>query len=340
MPRTPRRKLARGIYLDRYSLVAIVKVAGRAVEQSFPRDTPIKEITRWREMERARRLDETPTAARGTLAADAVAYLARMRKRPASWPAKRSELAAWCQRFGTRPRHRISGADVDTTIAAWLSAGVAPKTVVNRCRTLRHLYVTLADDKRARTPLDAIDLPHVPARAPEHVDATTIRGVELKLRAGDPKDRARYMVIASTGIRPSQLQRLAPADVDLERGLVAIDGGKGGRPIVHVLNRDMSAAWRAFVDAGAWGKYDTSRLAKVCRRAGWPAGVRLYNAKHSIGIELAQSGAEMRDVQSWFGHTRASTTLVYTGVPVERMRRLGASLDGRLGWAEDPEPAA
>ncbi|MGE0362771.1 MAG: tyrosine-type recombinase/integrase [Vicinamibacterales bacterium] len=332
-PRTPRRRIATGVYLDRYSLTGKVQVGDRSVEKAFPRDTPSKAIQRWREQERVRLREEAPpTAARGTLDADAEAYLARVAKRPASVPAKRSELKAWCALYGPRRRHQITPADIDAAIAAWLADEVAPKTVVNRCRTLRHLYVTLANDRKARTPLDNVDLPEVARRRPQFVDAATIKAVERKLRAGDAKDRARFMVMAATGIRPSQLMRLTAADVDLRRGLVVVPGGKGGDPIVHVLNADMRAAWQAFAAANAWGSYDTSRLAIVARRAGWPAGVRVYNAKHALGMTLAEQGADPDDIRAWFGHRDQKTTRIYTGVPLARMARLSAQLDGRLGW--------
>ncbi|MGE0445646.1 MAG: tyrosine-type recombinase/integrase [Vicinamibacterales bacterium] len=340
MPRTPRRRLAEGVYVDRYSLTGVVKVGDRTREQAFPPDTPVKEIQHWRERERVRLRDQMPEDRRGTFAHDAAAYLARCEKRPASLPAKRSELKAWGAALKNIPRHRVTPTHIDQAIAAWQRAGTSPKTILNRCRTLRHLYTTLANDKRARTPLDTIDLPRPPARLPVGIDPQVIVAVEEVLRAGDAKDHARFMVMAATGIRPSQLMRLTAADVDLERGLVVIAAGKGGRPIVHVLNGDMLAAWRTFVAAKAWGQFDTSALAVACRRAGWPPGVRVYNAKHAIGMELARQGADMADIQAWFGHTSTKTTAIYTGVPVERMARLSAALDGRLGWARRAPAAA
>jgi integrase len=332
MPRTPRRRVAEGVYADRYSLTGKVQVGTRTVEKAFPPGTPTKDIQRWREQTRVQLRDEAPVAPRGTLAADAVAYLARVAKRPVSVPAKRSELKAWTARLGELPRYRVTPAHIDQAIAAWLAEGVAPKTVVNRCRTLRHLYVTLANDKKARTPLDTVDLPDVPRRPPVAVEPATIKAVEKALRAGDAKAHARFMVLAATGIRPSQLKRLTRADVDIERGIVVVAAGKGGDPIVYVLNRDMAAAWKAFVKADAFGDYDNSQLVKVCRRAGWPAGIRVYNAKHSIGMALAEQGADPDDIRAFFGHRHQATTRIYTGVPMARMRRLSASLEGRLGW--------
>lgn len=339
MPRTPRRRIAKYVYRDKHSLSGKFQIGDRSVEKAFPRDTPTKDIQQWAEAEKVRiREERGPVPTRGSLDADAETYLTRMAKRPASLPAKRSELKAWRALYGDRPRWRLSAADIDAAIAHWLSKNVAPKTVVNRCRTLRHLFVTLANDKKARTPLDNVDLPDVPRRRPVFVDPQTIRRVEKALRKGDPKDRARFMVMAATGIRPSQLMRLTPADVDLTRGIVLVEGGKGGDPIVHVLNSDMQAAWLAYERANAWGPYDTSALAIVVRAAGWPPGVRIYNAKHSLGMELAEKGAAPDDIRAWFGHRDQATTRIYTGVPVARMARLSAQLDGRLGWGV-PRPA-
>lgn len=329
MPRTPRRKIAKGVYIDKYSLTAVVSVNGKPYEKAFDRKTPLKDIQRWREAERVRLRHATATPRRGTLASDAVVYLDRMRKRPASHGQRASELKPWLARFGTMSRDALTPRMIDETMAAWLAEGIAPKTIRNRCATLRHLYVTMADDRRARTPFDNIDRPTVPKTRPAYVAPETIRAVAAKLTG---KDRARFMVLAATGIRPSQMKRLTPADVDLARRLVLIPGGKGGLPIVHVLNGDMAAAWREFIRVKAWGPYHSSGFAKRCRRAGWPDGIRVYNAKHSLGIELAEKGAEMSDIQAWFGHTSDATTKIYTGVPLARMRRIAEQLDGRLGW--------
>lgn len=338
MPRTPRRRLETGIYIDAYSLTAKVQVGSGTHaltrEKAFDRDHPREEIRRWREETRLELLDELPHAGRGTLAADVPEYLKRCEKRPASYKSKRSELKAWVAELGHLRRHQITAAHIDAALAKWTREGVSLKTQLNRCRTLAHLYRTLANNKRARTPLDTIAKPTPPKKRPVAVPVRTIMRVEQRLRSGDPKTRARYMVMAATGIRPSQLMRIMPKDVNLRRRLVQIEGGKGGEPIVHWLNDDMLAAWQAFVDAKAWGAYDSTKFARELREAGWPNGVRPYNTKHSVGIELAERGAAPADIQAWYGHTDQKTTRIYTGVPVARMRRLAGLLDHRLGWSE------
>lgn len=344
MPRAPRIRIAKGIYQVANSLSAKLQVGSgahvRSAEKAFPLETPFKEIEKWKKDKRAELRLTSPQAIRGTLARDVESYLERMRKRPASLAAKRSELKQWTALYGHIPRARITPAMIDQAIVFWLEGSIeqkrkaiAPKTIVNRCRTLRHLYVVIEDDKKARTPLDNIDLPNVPKRRPVLVSASTIKAVEKKLKKGtSPKAHARFMVLASTGIRPSQMKRLQPIDVDLKHGLVLVPGGKGGEPIAQVLNDDMKAAWLAYVKADAWGGYDSKKFAKRVRAAGWPPGVRVYNAKHSVGIELAERGADSDDIRAWMGHTDHATTRIYTGVPLARMKRLSEQLAGRLGW--------
>jgi integrase len=57
------------------------------------------------------------------------------------------------------------------------------------------------------------------------VAAKTFRTVASNLT--DAKTRARFMVIASTGVRPAELKRAESADVDLERKAWIVRTAKG-----------------------------------------------------------------------------------------------------------------
>jgi site-specific recombinase XerD len=94
----------------------------------------------------------------------------------------------------------------------------------------------------------------------------------------------------------------------------------------------MIAAWRAFIAAKAFGHYDTSTHAKRLYEAGWPTDVRPYNAKHTVGILLAQGGADYEDIRDFFGHRDVKTTRIYTGFVASRLRKTSGLLAGRLGW--------
>jgi integrase len=340
MPRT-RQKVAEGIdRINGRSLSARVQVgsgdAALREEKAFDPGTPLKEIQRWREETRVKLRKEVPIIAKGSIEAETKVYLDRAQKRPASVGSKRSEMKAWIAQIGHLRRHQVKPEHVDLAISEWLSDGVAKKTVQNRCRTLHHFYVTMANDKKTHTPLDNVDVPTPEKRRPRDVSPAVIKRTEKRLRSGDPKAHARFMVFATTGIRPSQLNRLERSHIDLRRRLVDISGGKGGEPIIQAVNDEMLVAWKAFIAADAFGDYDSTKFARQLRAAGWPSGIRPYNLKHSIGMHLAEDGAAPGDIQAWFGHTDQKTTRIYTGVPVKRMRRLSEQLDHRFGWAKSP----
>jgi site-specific recombinase XerD len=98
------------------------------------------------------------------------------------------------------------------------------------------------------------------------------------------------------------------------------------------LTSDMVAAWKAFIAADAWGHFDGSDYAKQLYAAGWPKGIRPYNAKHTVALTLANSNAEWEDIKDFFGHTDIKTTKIYTGMVLGRLKGTAAKLEGRLGW--------
>lgn len=362
MPRAPRKRIAEGIYRNRSSYTGTVQVGKRphalSREKAFALDTPLREIKDWRATTRLELLKDRPTIARGSIAAEVPHYLERCQKHPASLSAKKSEMAAWVQWLGEKRRHQVTPRDLDAVIAAWLEDDVAKKTVLNRCRTLHHFYVTMANDRKVRTPLDNIDIPRPEKRLPPRIDASTIVRTERRLRAlirqtqrdktlspkqraqeldAARKARARFMVFAVSGIRPAQLQRLPrEGAIDLRRRLVDITGGKGGEPILQAMNREQLVAWQAFVQADAFGSYDATKFRRRLYAAGWPKGVRPYGLKHTLGFELAEAGADHEDIKDWYGHTDTKTTRIYTGVSLKRIRRIASRIDNRFGWGSGP----
>jgi integrase len=346
-----RTRLERGIYREGHAIAATVQVGSVQRERRFPLSTDRATIRRWREETRValRYADARP--ARGTLAAEVERYLAQVQYLdPATVRSRRSELAQWTAALGRVDRGALTADQVRPVLARWRAAGAAPKTLINRTRTLAHLYRTL-DGRHAPTPVDDLELPAPPRRRPAVVTPAVIAAVEARLRAAeqprgphgtkaaqlpDAKTRARFMVLASCGMRPSQLKRLRPVDVDLARGVVLIAGGKGGHAVALPLNGDMRAAWALFVAADAWGAFDTRSFARRLYTAGWPRDVRPYNLRHSVGLALSEQGEDLADVQAWMGHTDIATTRrFYVPVLDSRLARASARLDGRLGWSQD-----
>jgi site-specific recombinase XerD len=333
-----RKRVGKGIYRDKYGLAAVVRVGTGADavgrEKRFPFDTPHGEIKAWQDARRAELravLRRPVSAARGTLEADARRYLEQV-AHLASYKSRVCEVDAWTALYGRLRRVQITQEHVRKARAQWAADQYTPKTINNRVQTLRHLY-QLLDGEDASNPTHGVKPLHVLPSPKVLVNAKVFRTVAANL-TDDPKTRARFMVIASTGVRPSELKRAESGDVDTERRVWLVRTGKGGEPRALYLNDEMLAAWQAFIAAGAWGAFDASDYAKALYAAGWPRDVRPYQARHSVALELGERGIDLADVSAVLGHRDITTTRKhYAPVLSSRLKQASERLAGRFsGW--------
>lgn len=348
MPRKgKRRTIGKGQYQDSGGVEIRVVVGGVPYSARMPLDsTPDERKAKHAELENRGR-KESPRAVRATLAADAPRYL-KLIKHLESWKDRRAHLDAWLVLLGHVFRHRITRADILQARVAWLSQKkpLSPKTVNHRVDTLRNLYRTL-DGKRAWTPCDDIDPLPVQKTPIQRISNDLILTVDRNLQAmeakrtgppWDAKTRARFRVFVSTGKRPCEIMRAQPGDVNLEARVWVPRDAKGGFCPGVYLNDDQRAAWQLFIEADAWGLYSTGAFARTIRSAGWPAGVRPYQARHTTWITASEAGIDLEDISVGAGHLDTRMTRrVYVPVLNSRLQRLSEALEGRFqGWPVVP----
>jgi integrase len=267
-----------------------------------------------------------PVPERGTFASDRLRRLQQIKGR-AGYASDRSHLKAWLPFIGHLNRTAIRPSHVRAAFSAWIAEGKSPATIRHRRRVLRELYQGL-DGAHARPPIKGVKIPRPADPHPTPVPLATIRRVAKSLKRGkigekrhgpkrtlaivhhaEPKKaRARFLVRATTGQRPSQIMRAQPADVDLKRKIWFVRAGKGGRAIPLPLTPDMVRAWKAFAAAKAWGPFDSRSFSKTLRRHGWPTGVRPYNLRHTFAIDHLLAGTSIGDLQGLLGHAQIETT--------------------------------
>lgn len=334
-----------GIREDCFGVRAYVKIGKRQKEKRFKRGTKLSTIQNWQEETRVALRAGTVATPKDTLRNDATRYLAHMKAQlvPSGYASLVCEIEAWVAEVGDVPRHKITRDAVLEIRHRWLTTPrvakgkgrgqpLAPKTCNHRVRALRGLYHYI-DGSRAPTPCDDIPKLREPDPAPKFISAATVRRVATEI--ADPKMRARFMVLASTGQRPAQLKRATEDDVDLRRRVWFVRPAKGGQAIPVVLTDDMVVAFKALKAAKAFGAFDGSDYAKAVQATkSWPKGVRPYNAKHTVAIALGESGAEWEDIKDWFGHRDVKSTRIYTGHILARTKRTAKRLDGRIGWKQ------
>ncbi|HSG07059.1 MAG TPA: tyrosine-type recombinase/integrase [Longimicrobiales bacterium] len=158
----------------------------------------------------------------------------------------------------------------------------------------------------------------------------------------NPKHVAILAVAYSAGLRVSEVVRLRPEDLDRERGLLQVRGGKGRKDRHTLLSETALALVDAYLDGappGRWlfpgarpGRPLTARtVQKVTARARERAGITKpltpHVLRHSFATHLLESGTDVRIIQELLGHTSVRTTEIYTHVSTRQIQRIRSPLD-------------
>lgn len=146
-------------------------------------------------------------------------------------------------------------------------------------------------------------------------------------------------VLATTGLPHALIMALTPGDIDWDGRRVLAHPRRKGTGTAKVwlpVSAVAIKAWRVFVAAEAWGPYETSAFARTLRAAGWPADVRPYRLRSTVGIELSTRGVDLADVAGWLGHSDLDTTRAdYVPVLAPRMVAAMQRLAGRVVWPRE-----
>ena len=165
----------------------------------------------------------------------------------------------------------------------------------------------------------------------------------------NPTHQAQVMLLYSAGLRVSELTRLRPEDLDTDRGLVRVNGGKGRKDRYTLLSPRAEAAVERHLarweveDAHAQGcpwLFPGSRpdrhvhprtIQKVVAQAGQEAGIKKrvtpHVLRHSFATHLLEGGTDLRHIQELLGHASARTTQIYTHVSRKDLGRIRSPLD-------------
>jgi integrase/recombinase XerD len=156
------------------------------------------------------------------------------------------------------------------------------------------------------------------------------------------KHRALLMLVYASGLRVGEVVRLCPDDLDIERGLIRIRGGKGRKDRYSILSQ---IAWQAVVaykkdfDLGKWlfpggrtGRHLTERtaqkvLASMREKAQIPCETTPHTLRHCFATHLLEEGVDIRYIQELLGHSSPKTTQIYTHVSRKALGQIQSPLD-------------
>ena len=256
---------------------------------------------------------------------------------------RRRNLYLWMERFGhirTLALEQHIG-ELNEQLYEWRKER-SGATCNHRRDALMNLVRVLYGRKAASGLSDLVTFRKAPPK-PRGLDRTHIAEVIQQVEPGS-KLRARLELMQWTGMRPSQMGRLALEDFKLDADVphVVVARGKGGETAAVPLLEEGIAAARDFIAIGAFGEWKTDRanreLAKAATRAGRPA-FTTYQIRHSFATGLRQSGADIADIQDLYGHMNAEMTKIYAPAQIRKHREAIERLRVADGTGAHPKSA-
>ena len=181
--------------------------------------------------------------------------------------------------------------------------------------------------------------PKAPRKLPQVLDPDEMtRLVEVPTDAPlGLRDRAMLELFYSSGLRLSELCSLRWGALDLDDGLVRVDGKGGKTRLVPVGRhaRDALRAWRAegAADADAPvfpGRHGAAistravqlRLKHLAQQQGLWKRVHPHLLRHSFASHVLESSGDLRGVQELLGHADIATTQIYTHLDYQHLAKV------------------
>jgi site-specific recombinase XerD len=155
------------------------------------------------------------------------------------------------------------------------------------------------------------------------------------------KHRCLMQLLYAGGLRISEVINLKLTDVQSERNLLLIRGGKGKKDRTTLLSQKLLLSLREYYKAyrpKVWlfegqggGQYTTESIRNVfnaCKiRAGIKSKATPHTLRHSFATHLLEQGTDLRYIQSLLGHRSSKTTEIYTHITNHALEKITSPLD-------------
>ncbi len=161
-------------------------------------------------------------------------------------------------------------------------------------------------------------------------------------RVGNLKHRAILMTIYSAGLRLSEAACLKITDIDSQRMLIRVEGGKGNQDRYTLLAEStlcmLREYWKIcrpvewlFSGSRKDRPIHVSSIQKVFKQARQQAGIRkpasVHTLRHSFATHLLESGADVSHIKKLLGHKSVKTTAIYLHVSRKDLTGIVSPLD-------------
>jgi site-specific recombinase XerD len=228
----------------------------------------------------------------------------------------------------------------------------SPNTVAQHLAALRFFYI-----KTLKKAWSITETPY-PKRA---VRLPTILSQEEVTRLIDaahpPLHRTLLMTLYATGLRRAELAHLKVSDVDSQRMVIHVQGGKGRKDRDVLLSpklldelerhshrlRPRSSVWLfpgrhvLTSDRPITSKVIYHACKQAARRAALSKKVHPHTLRHCFATHLLEAGADLRTIQRLLGHSSLEETAKYLHLSQRHLGATASPLDSLKLEDESPQ---
>jgi site-specific recombinase XerD len=219
---------------------------------------------------------------------------------------------------------------------------LSPGTVTNRLSALRFFYTKTLKKawSVAETPY-----PKKQRRIPTILSQEEV--ARLIDAARIPFHRTLLITLYATGLRCAELTRLKVSDIDSQRMVIHVRGGKWGKDRDVMLSpkllEELRSHWRRLrrkssdwlFPSNRWhtGAHpiDTKTPRYACQQAAQRAGLKKavhpHTLRHCFATHLLEAGADLHTIQILLGHHDLKETTVYLHVSERHLKATASPLD-------------
>src|SRR5690606_26204703 len=161
---------------------------------------------------------------------------------------------------------------------------------------------------------------------------------------GNLKHKCILYVLYSAGLRMSEVLALKPSDLDSDRSVINVRGGKHNKDRITLLSEVTIDLIRRYIETyhprewlfeGQGGKPYSARsvnaiIKRSAKKAGITKNVSAHKLRHSFATHLLEQGTDLRYIQSLLGHGSSKTTERYTHVTTRGLDKIVSPLDNLM----------
>ena len=223
--------------------------------------------------------------------------------------------------------------------------GITPRTQARVLSGVRSFFRFLVLDGVVESdPTELLEWPSLPEHLPVVLTLEEIDRIEDSIdlsKAEGARNRAIIEVLFSCGLRVSELVNMKLSDLYLEDRVLLVRGKGNKERLVPVSSKAIADLKRWFFDRNLMkikpgeddyvflnrrGAHLTRTMILIMvKRQAEEAGIKKtispHTFRHSFATALLQGGADLRSIQAMLGHEKIDTTLVYTHISNEQLRK-------------------